>query len=87
MIGLAQEGNVDFAMSHFGMTPSRHTVMNYIMVSKGGEGRIYIKNPTDSLDWTVYGEPLVVEAWIGVGVFLAIVPIIMAICVHSGICF
>ena len=84
MIGLALEGKVDFAMSHFGLRPDRFTVMNFIMVSKGGEGRIYVENPKDSFHWTIYAEPLKLNAWIYVGIFLVFIPILMRVSVHSG---
>ena len=84
MIGLALEGEVDFAMSHFGLRPDRFTVMNFIMVSKGGAGRIYVKNPKDSFHWTIYAEPLTLNAWIYVAIFLAFIPILMRVSVHSG---
>ena len=84
MVGLALEGKVDFAMCYFGMRPDRFTVMNFIMVSKGGEGRIYVKNPKDSFHWTIYAEPLKFNAWIYVAIFLFFVPILMRIATHSG---
>lgn len=84
MIGLALERKVDFAMSHFGLRPDRFSVMNFIMLSKGGKGRIYVKNPKDSFHWTIYAEPLKFRAWIYVGMFLVFIPILMRVAVHSG---
>ena len=66
-------------MSHFGMIPQRRTVMEYIIISSGGKGRIYIRNPTESFDWKVFTEPLVKDAWIGVALFVFLVPLAMTL--------
>ena len=55
---------IDFALDSFGVTHERLTVGDYLLFANGGFGRMYIKNPKDSYDWTVYTKSFTVNAWL-----------------------
>ena len=71
------QGHVDFAIDSFGITNERMDEIDYLILTEGGRGRIYIRNPKDGVDWNVYTKPLRKEAWIGILFFSILVPIIM----------
>ena len=74
--------SIDFAISTFTQRPSRRKVVDYMVVNtKPSRGYIYVKNPKETFDWEVYGQPLWQAAWIGVVLFCMLVPILMAIVV------
>ena len=79
MIGLAVNGMVDFAIDNFGYTKERGEVAQFLDFIEPYYGRIYIKNPKETVDWEVYIKPLTTEAWNGVVVFAISVPLILAI--------
>ena len=71
---------VDFAISTFGLRESRMKVVDFMVTSSQiYRGYIYVQNPKETFDWTVYGRPFWQETWIVVIVFCAIIPILMAI--------
>ena len=61
---MVANNEVDFAIDSFGVTDERLTVGDYLIFSNGGYERLYIKNPKDGFDWTVYTKSFTVEAWI-----------------------
>ena len=77
------DGEADFAISDFMVKESRAKVIDYLITSEEVEvGRFYIKNPRDTYDWTVFFQPLYLEAWIGLVLFSVIVPILSAMLVY-----
>ena len=80
LIGLILNDKVDFAISTFALRESRRKVVDYMFTSNNpSRGYIYVKNPKETFDWTVYGQPFWQETWIVVMLFCAIIPILMAI--------
>ena len=79
-IGLVADKKVDFAISIFGMREDRAKVVDYLISHAATYmGYIYIKNPHDTYDWTVYFQPLYREAWIGLILFTVVVPVLIAV--------
>ena len=73
------DGMVDFAVDKFGITEERMKVADYLIINKGGKGRLYTKNPADSLDWGIYAMPLMDDVWIVILIFCALIPFLMVI--------
>ena len=68
---------VDFACDSFGMTRERMTDVDFLILRKSALGRIYTRNPKDESDWKVYLKPLMKDAWIGILIFFAVIPVLM----------
>lgn len=68
------DNKVDLALKTFGMRENRAKVADYLIVDDDpGLGRFYIKNPRNTYDWTVFFQPLLEEAWIGLITFTFLV--------------
>ena len=77
-IGLVKNNEVDFAVAPFGWRKDRLEVVDWLpMNSKSSQAKIYVKNPKDAFDIWAYTKPLRTDSWIGLFIFLAIVPIII----------
>ena len=63
--------------SAFGLTQARSEVVDYLPTLMESYQQIFIQNPAESLDWTAYLKPLSSLAWVSVGVFLFLTPIIV----------
>ena len=79
IIGLAVNGMVDFAINDFGYTKERGKVAQFLEFNEPNYGRIYIRNPKETVDWKVYTKPLTSEAWTGVVVFAISIPLFLAV--------
>ena len=75
--GMVANKEVDFALDSFGVTPERLSIGDYILFSNGGMGRMYIKNPKDGFDWTVYTKSFTVDAWIYFFLFCFSLPFLL----------
>ena len=77
--GMLVDDTIDFAISAYSVRKSRSKAADYLITSHSvGEGRFYIKNPSDTYDWTVFFQPLYREAWIGLIVFSFVIPFLIA---------
>ena len=76
-LGLVKENIVDFAVAPFGWRKDRLEVVDWLPMNIPSLAKIYIKNPKDAFDLRAYIKPLTTESWIGLFIFLAIIPIIM----------
>ena len=71
---------VDLSISNWGVRQNRAKVVDYLIVSaKSAMGRLYIKNPRNTYDWTVFLQPLRKEAWIGLLLFSLLMPFLIAV--------
>ena len=77
--GMVLDKMVDFACGVFVMTRERMNDVDFLILRKSGLGRIYIRNPKDESDWKVYLKPLMKEAWIGILIFSAVIPVLMVL--------
>ena len=78
--GLAADRKVDFAICIFGVRQVRAKVADYLVVDEDvSVGYIFIKNPRDTYDWTVFFQPLYEEAWMGLFVFSFVIPVLIAL--------
>ena len=78
-LGMIQNRDIDFAISIFSLNQYRMSAVDYMITrSKPARGYIYIQNPKETFDWEVYGQPFWQQTWIGIAIFCAVVPIVMA---------
>ena len=68
---------IDISASAFTMTQARSEVVDYLPTLMESYQQIFIQNPAESSDWTAYLKPLSSSAWISVGLFLFLSPIIV----------
>ena len=74
---------VDFAISSFSLSESRMKVVDFMVTqSSNVRGYIYIKNPKETFDWDVYGQPFWENTWIFVIAYSVIIPIFVMIIVE-----
>ena len=78
------DGKVDIAISDFGISEKRMNEMDFLIIGRPAMGRIYIRNPEDGVDWSVYIKPLKTAAWIGIILFCVIVPVPMMVVKLGG---
>ena len=70
---------IDFAISAYSVRKSRSKAADYLITSHSdSEGTFYIKNPSDTYDWTVFFQPLYRKAWIGLTIFSCVTPFLIA---------
>ena len=79
-IGMILNETVDFAVSIFGIKDSRMKVVDYMVTSSSPErGYVYIKNPEETFDWDVYGQPFWKNTWIFITIYSIIIPVLIMI--------
>ena len=69
----------DFGASAFIMKQSRATVVDYLPTLMPSYQQLFIRNPAEAFDWEAYTLPLSGNAWMAVGIFFLILPLIMVI--------
>ena len=84
ILGLVKDNAVDFAVAPFGWRKDRLEVVDWIPMNDPSLSRIYIQNPKDAFDWLLYLKPLRDEAWIGVVLYILIVPIILLLLAYTS---
>ena len=77
-------GEVDLAMSNFGISQVRYEVIDFLQFQPPIKSFICIRNPKETFDWEVYTKPLRKEAWLGLGLFVLLVPLLMMILMMNG---
>ena len=71
---------LDFAVSAFSLSDSRMKVVDYMVTYYHPvRGFIYLKNPEETFDWDVYGQPFWKNTWIFITIYSIIIPILMMI--------
>ena len=71
---------VDFAISTFALRDSRKRVVDFMVTNhRQQQGYIYIKNPDETFDWDVYGQPFWRNTWISIITYFMIIPIFIRI--------
>lgn len=81
------DDKIDFAISAFSVRKSRSKAADYLITGHSvGEGRFYIKNPSNTYDWTVFFQPLYRRAWIGLMLFCFVTPFLIAILAYFRKC-
>ena len=74
VLGLATSGAVDFVVDNFAITAERMEILDYIPIYGPSHGRIYIRNPKESIDIEVYTNSLRRSSWFGLPLFCICVP-------------
>ena len=61
------------------MKQSRATVVDYLPTLMPSYQQLFIRNPAEAFDWEAYTLPLSGNAWMAVGIFFLILPLIMVV--------
>ena len=68
------------AINTFNMRVNRAKAVDYLITdARASVGRFFIKKPRYTYDWTVFFQPLWIEAWIGLVAFSLVIPFLIAI--------
>ena len=84
MIGMIVDGKMDIAPCSFAITSARTQVVDFLPVLSEVYQSIFLKNPNDGINWIAYLQPFTPTCWIGVIIFLIVVPPMMAIVLYFG---
>ena len=80
ILGRIQNKTVDFAVCICAMRESRRKVVDYMVTYNNKlRGYIFVKNPKETFDWDVFGQPFWRSTWILVIIYFMIIPIFMMI--------
>ena len=74
MVTLLQNEIIDIAPTDFTVTQERSAVMTFANPITQIYHALFIKNPTETYNYTAYTEPMHWIAWVGLLVFIALVP-------------
>lgn len=81
---MLQKGEVDIAPTDFTITKGRSTVVDYLPSLSESYNHLFLKNPADALNWGAYITPLTHHCWLGIALFIVIVPPIIAGVLYYG---
>ena len=84
IIGLLSNNRIDISSSAFSISKGRSQVVDYLPPLMESYRQIFIRNPTESLNWLVYIEPLTMSAGFSVIIFIALSPPLIAILFTDG---
>ena len=76
---MATNGYVDFVVDNFAITAERMEILDYIPIDGPSHGRIYIRNPKESIDIEVYTNSLRRGSWFGLPLFCFFVPFLSSL--------
>ena len=78
MVGILEQGKLDIATACFSVTNARSKVVDFLPTLKVGYSELFLRNPTDSINWVAYIEPLTPQCWLGILLFIVVFPPIVA---------
>ena len=73
---------VDIAPADFTVVHSRSQVVDYLPAITEIHLRIFVTNPSNSLNWLSFVRPLSANAWVLVGVAILICPFVLTLGTH-----
>ena len=82
--GQIMNNECDVAAAEFTLTFARSAVIDFLVSVTELHLRLFIKNPTDSFNWTAYLKPLVWEVWISVLLLVMILPFFVSTAIQIG---
>ena len=78
IIGLLENNEIDIAPADLTVTKARSAVVDYLPGITPDNQQIFIRNPAEALNWKAYVEPFTLGSWIGILLFIVIIPIVVA---------
>ena len=81
---MLQQGEVDIAPADLTITKERSTVVDFLPSLSESYHHLFLKNPADESNWKVYVEPLTPLCWLGISLFIVIIPLIIAGIIFYG---
>ena len=77
--GLLKARKKDFGASAFIMSQARSSAVDYLPTLMVSYQQFFIRNPAEQYDWEAYTLPLSRDAWIAIGAFCLVLPLIMVV--------
>ena len=74
MVNLLQNQIIDIAATDFTVTEEKSAVMTFANPITQIYHALFMKNPTETFNYRAYTEPIHWIAWVGLLVFIAVVP-------------
>ena len=74
MVNMLASQDIDIAATDFTVTEERSAVMTFANPITQIYHALFIKNPTETFNYMAYIEPMHWLAWVGLLVFIALVP-------------
>ena len=74
MVKMLADQEIDIAPTDFTVTQERSAVMTFANPITQIYHALFIKNPTETFNYTAYTEPMHWIAWVGLLAFIAVVP-------------
>ena len=72
------EDKIDLAVADLTVTNSRSTAVDFLPSMMGSHEQLFLRNPADGLVLNAYAQPLTIIAWIGIALFIVVIPPILA---------
>ena len=75
---------IDIAPADLTVTRARSTAVDFLPSMMGSYEQLFIKNPADGLVLNAYAQPLTIFSWIGVLLYIVLIPpVLAAIVIYS----
>ena len=78
LTGMLEQGKLDIAPAEFTITQARSTAADFLPTIAESYQQIFLKNPSDALHWKAYTDPFTPFCWVGIILFIAVLPPIVA---------
>ena len=75
---MVERGILDIAPSDLTINKARSTVVDFLPTLAESYQQIFLSNPADALHWSAYVEPFTPICWVGILIFVVVVPPIIA---------
>ena len=84
LIGMLIKDEIDIAPADLTVTRARSTAVDFLPSLMGSHEQLFLKNPADGLVLNAYAQPLTVLSWLGVALYIALIPpVLAAIVIYS----
>ena len=85
-LGMLIKDEIDIAPADLTVTRARSTAVDFLPSMMGSHEQLFLKNPADGLVLNAYAQPLTILSWIGVFLYIVLIPpVLAAIVIYSTI--
>ena len=84
LTGLLVEEQIELALAQMTVTKSRSTAVDFLPTLFEGYQQIFLRHPSDGMNWNAFTEPFVFQTWIVIGSFIFLLPIILSALIFYG---
>ena len=79
---------IDIAPADLTVTRARSTAVDFLPSLMASHEQLFLKNPADGLVLNAYAQPLTVLSWLGIALYIALIPpVLAAIVIYSKVLF